>query len=299
MSVATNSAPPRDDILKFIDSHDVETLLDRLKAQVSNPDHHWYEPTWNRLLLNFVAVIRRGERSLSRVLELAILKRYGRDFLRDRQERYWLGELSEGSAELIFHERRAMRNVLLRQACDKETDCVVELGSGPGYHAFWFWLSGGPRDARYLAFEITQIGRLCTEILAKLEPQLSIEAHPYDFYTPDYSAIPSGLRHLVVYTAGAIEQIGVLPEEALTGFLDKAQRVTVIHWEPISWQFIERPTPADEAHRARCVELGYNQTLWPTLKKLEAEGRIVIEDFAPNVMGKIHHPAGFIRWRKA
>ncbi len=267
--------------------------MGRLKAEKGEHDHHWYEPTWYVELQRLTRAIESGERNLSRVLDLAVANRGNKNFFTERARRIWLGKMRAGPASLVFPERRAMRNALLHEACTPETDSIIDLGSGPGYHLFWFWLAGGPRDARYMAFEITKVGRLCTELLAKLGPGIRASAHAFDYYAPDYSPVPGGQRHIVVYTNGSIEQIGQLPEAALWDLTTKAKRVTFLHWEPVGWQIEDNPQ-----HKERCLKLGYNENLWPMLKKWEAEKRIVIDRTFPNIFGKDHHMAAFIQWRK-
>jgi hypothetical protein len=283
----------------FIAEQDLRNALARAAAAHTGPvDHHWYEPRWNERLQQLADLIEGGETSLARVFAFTEPGR-GEDPLGDGHEMIWMGERGPANPAVMAAQRRALLNAALLGACRPDTDSVVELGAGDGMNLFSFWLATGPRDASYLALEITGIGRLCTQLLARLEPAMRVSAYRFDYYAPDYTAVPEGQRHMLVFTHGSIEQIGELPRDALAGLLERADAVSGVHLEPVGWQLPGAENdPLAQTHRERCLRLGYNHNLWPLLSELERDGRIRIVRVRAHVSGKVKHPTTLIEWHK-
>lgn len=285
------------DALEFIIENDLPNALQRARAAHRGPvDHHWYEPRWDEYLQRVVRVIQAGETNLARVINRTTFGA-DRDALDEPQECVWFGERVPANPLVMGMQRRTVFNSVLHGACTPETDAIVELGAGNGVDLVGFWLAGGPHDAGYRALEITSTGRLCAELLGTLEPALRITADPFDFYAPDYRVLPGRLRHMLVVTSGAVEQIGRLPRAVLEGLLDRADAVTAVHFEPVGWQI---PGDGDraraDAHRTRCLSLGYNENFWGLLRELEDEGRIRIDRTVVDIFGKLKHPNALIQW---
>jgi hypothetical protein len=282
--------------LEFIVKHDIPNALARATAAHKGPiDHHWYEARWNRHLQKIAGLIQGGETELYRVIDRLRASREKRNVFTNLEERVWMGERVRMNPVLMSHQRRALINAVLFDACTPDTDTIVKLGSGDGMNLFEFWLTASPRDAGYMAFEIASTGRLTTELLGTLEPRMKVSAHYFDYYAPVYDAVPSGQTHMLVFTSGSIEQIRHLPKAVITGLLDKAEAVVGVHFEPVGWQLPEYDNPA---HRKRCLELGYNENLWPLLTELQQDSRIHIDRVVADVFGKIKHPTALIEWHK-
>jgi hypothetical protein len=284
--------------LDFIVEQDIRNALARVEAAHTGPaDHHWYEPRWDERLQKFANLIQSGETSLARVIAW-VAAGPDRDALGAGNDFIWMGERVSANPLLMGIQRRALFNSVLHARCGAETESVVELGAGDGMNLFAFWIAAAPRQARYMALEITSIGRLCTELLGKLEPDMRVSAHPFDYYAPTYDEIPDGQRHMLVFTSGSIEQIGELPREVIAGLLDKAESVSGVHFEPVGWQLSDVLDPLAESHRQRCLGLGYNQNLWALLNELQKDGRISIDRTIINIFGKLKHPSTLIEWHK-
>jgi hypothetical protein len=282
----------------FITEQDIPNALERAAAAHDGPvDHHWYEPRWNKRLQSIARMITSGETSLARVV--ANLMALDRDALEEVHDFIWLGDRVQSNPLLMGMQRRALFNSVLMRRCTPQPDSVIELGSGDGLNLFALWLAGAPRDARYMALEITSIGRLCTELLAQLEPGMRASAHAFDYYAPDYREIPDDQRHMLVFTSGSIEQIGTLPEAVIAELLGRAQTVTGVHFEPVGWQLLDESDPLATLHKERCLGLGYNENLWKILTDLQDEGRIRIDRLVPHIWGKVKHPSTLIEWHKS
>ena len=291
---------------EFIATHDVRNALARAAAAYNGPiDHHWYEPGWNVSLQKITDLVESGETELLRVVDrfrgTSLADGDGgmppkRNVFDDHgHEALWFGTRVRMKNTLMVHLKRALVNAVLYDACCADTESVVELGSGDGLNLFEFWLAASPRRARYMAFEIASTGRLCTELLATLEPRMRASAHAFDYYTPCYDDIPSGQKHMLVFTIMSIEQIAKLPKAALEGVLDKAAAVSGVHFEPVAWQLPEHDNPV---HKRGCFEHGYNQNLWSLLTELQQEGRISIDRVVVDLYGRPYHPTTLIQWHK-
>ncbi len=282
--------------VEFIARHDVRGALARAAAAYEGPvDHHWYEPVWDRQLQEIATLIESGETELLRVVDRIRASPEKRNVFTDVDERLWFGERLRMNRVLRSHLRHALINAVLYDACRDETESVVELGAGNGINLFEFWLTASPRRARYLAFEIASTGRLCTELMATLEPSMHVSAHAFDYRTPDYALIPNGQQHMLVFTTSSIEQVAELPRAVIDDLLGKADAVSGVHFEPVGWQLPEQDNPA---HRRLCTNRGYNQNFWSLLTEFQQAGRIAIDRTVVNIYGRINHPTTLIEWHK-
>ena len=286
-------------VLDFIREKDVANALSYAGDQFTREkDHHWYDPRWNKRLQRFRQIIEKGETDLARVIALATVGLEKEPFA-EHASYAWLGKVCMDNPVTMGGQRAALHRTLLLSAMTPETDAVVELGSGDGLNLFNLWMAGAPAKARYHALEITAIGRLCTELLGQLVPRMKVSAHPYDYFKPNYDEIPGGAKHMMVFSSGSIEQCDQLPEQVITGLLDKAETITGVHTEPVSWQM---PNDADphyvETHHQRCIEFGFNQNFWPLMQDLEKRGLLEITSTMPHIFGRAKHPYALITWRK-
>jgi hypothetical protein len=178
-------------------------------------------------------------------------------------------------------------------ACTPETTLVLELGSGPGYRVLGTWLAGGP-EALYVGAEYTAPGRDASELLAARDPQLRFRALPFDYYAPDLTSLGRH-RHAVVFTAHSVEQIPSLPASVIDAIRGVADSVTVLHFEPVGWQF-NGDTPGSSIAYAERHD--YNRNLVDLLLDQEAAGNIEILTSIRDVMA--NNPANstsLIAWR--
>jgi hypothetical protein len=292
--------------VEFIAAHDVRNALARAAAAYKGPvNRHWYEPGWNNRLQKITDLIESGETELLRVVDrfrgTSLVDGDGgrapkRNVFEDRgSERLWFGARVRMKQTLMVHLKRALINAVLYDACCADTESVVELGAGDGLNLFEFWLAASPRRARYMAFEIASTGRLCTELLATLEPRMRVSAHAFDYYSPRYDEIPNRQKHMLVFTVMSIEQIAKLPKAVIESLLDKAAAVSGVHFEPVAWQLPEHDNPV---HKRGCFAHKYNQNLWSLLTELQQEGRIAIDRVAVDLYGRTYHPTSLIQWHK-
>ena len=181
----------------------------------------------------------------------------------------------------------------LNEAFTPETDLIVELGAGWGWHILSCYARGGPAGARYVSAEYTEAGRRAASALAELAPELNFEAVPFDYHEPAFD-LPRG-RHAVVFTAHSIEQIPhVKPElfEALRGLAD---RVTCLHFEPVGWQVEGYSGEGSSKDYAEGHD--YTRNLVPTLTDEAASGRLSIDLIATDVFGiNPNNATTVIRW---
>ena len=203
---------------------------------------------------------------------------------------------------IAFEGYYALIAELVRQASIPETASIIELGSGAGYNLCRIWLSGGPRGIPYYACELTEAGRRCTEKFASLEADLSLIPVPFDYESPDYSAIPHGARHVVIFTSQGIEQIPNIKRKVFDKILDIADRITCLHFEPIGWQVSQGLDAGDAGavSAAYAEESDYNRNLWGVLRMLEDEGLIQIDMVERDLFGLVPiNSITVVRWQKS
>lgn len=157
-----------------------------------------------------------------------------------------------------------------------DVDVVIELGSGWGLQLFNLYLTGGPPDAHYIGGEFTAAGRRASEALAAREPALQFDAVPFDYHAPSLEV--RRYSSAVIFTAHSVEQIPTLPDNFLSFVKELAENVTVIHFEPIGWQF-------SDGESAYATEHDYNKNLVRLLQRAQTMGSIRIRHTAIDVIG--------------
>lgn len=167
-------------------------------------------------------------------------------------------------------------------------DAVIELGAGWARQLTGVWLAGGPRDATYVAAELTASGRRAATDLASREPALRFESVPFDYHQLEWS-LPV-YRRAVVFSAHSVEQAPLLPEGFVEFVGNLAEQVRTLHFEPIGWQIVGRD---DEYAR----EHDYNRNLYPLLMDAAAQERIRITDVLVDVVGlNPRNPTSLVAW---
>jgi hypothetical protein len=251
-----------------------------------------YESKWETVRDYAAAVVDSGERDLSRAVRLVEARE--RELSLEPQAGMALGTVVTLPRAAMTGARRDLIQRMIADACTPETGLVVELGSGGGMNLLNLHLWGGPR-VPYYALEPARSGRELTDLLAALDPGLDLTTLPYDYEGPDYTRLPAGSAHVLVFSVHSIEQVTELPHAAITGLLGLGERVTGLHFEPVGWQILDDPDPAsrDYALRQR-----YNRNLWPLLQELERAGELLIETVVPDLFGdKYKNPGTLIVWR--
>ncbi len=184
----------------------------------------------------------------------------------------------------------------IADATQADTDLILEMGSGFGWHILTAFTAGGPGGPTYVAAEYTEAGRRASERLAGLDDRLSFRAIAFDYHAPDFSALPHG-RHAVVFSAHSLEQIPHVRPELFAAIRGLAERVTVLHFEPVGWQ-IAPEYDGRGTSSAYAEEHDYTRDLVPALRAEEAAGRIAIDWIVPDVFGiNPRNSTTAIRWR--
>jgi len=292
------------DFLERLDSKRMqEQLDDEIASSAQFADKSLYQryPQYEKHWLNYVITIRdiilAGETNLSRVVKKV------EDALRIRrpiEKALILGKVNKVPSEIVWHWRDMQSLAFLTKYSDEDTDCVIEIGSGPALFLFKFWLTNGPLNASYYALEITQTGRLFTNILSYLESITSFRSLYFDYQKPDFSALRNKFKKVLVFSKGSVEQIPELPEELFSQLLSISNELTCVHFEPVGWQIVEpyKQNLRTRKHRKRCLKKNYNTDLWPLLQELESKRLITINEYLINLSGKADHPDTYISWTK-
>lgn len=254
---------------------------------------------WPEVLATITAIVEEGDVSLS--LAVARAARCERSSPRLNPRRVTLlGRPLEMPVSFAWggHYAAIMEEIIA--ACGSDTDCVVELGSGWGRNLFDLWLAGGPREAAYIACEITEAGRQCSRRLAALEPALDFKVLPFDFRDPDLTDIPGGKRKYIVFTVHSIEQIPCIEPAVFQKILGLGPAVEGLHFEPVGWQFRAETDSSGRngSSPAYAEKNDYNRNLWRVLEALANAGQIEILSAKPDVIGiNPENSTSFIHWR--
>lgn len=281
-----------------------------------------YEEHWGEVLRQARQIVAAEPGSLARAVNLCIATSAGRPrkvrWMRGRRVAAMIAgralppRLSPRCIDMIT---RIAITDLVAGYCDAGTQRIIELGSGWGTNLFYLWLGGGPKSADYVAMEYAEAGREVTQLLAGLEPNLSLAVRPFDYTRPDLSHFRSSARTLV-FTSYSIEQLTDLNDALFEELLAIPGLDRVVHVEPVSWQLLAESVfgplvgalsyvvppglsfEVDVRRRSRSTR--YNRDLVTKLRALERAGRIRIERIDKNYIGPNPlNPATAIVWRRA
>jgi hypothetical protein len=282
--------------------------LDSPKTREALAAHHaklgkkGYDAVWSQRIREIMAVIEGGETHLARVLALvAGASERLRGWSLETRTYVALSRLVElpSTAAQKLH-RGAITDAIL-SSCTKDTECVVEMGSGWGEHLFLLWLNGGPLGASYWALEPEAEGRKCSLILGTLEDAINLRTQYFNYEQPTFETLPAGLKDAVIYSVQSIEQVREVHPDLVARICDCAERVRVVHMEPVGWQMLSKSEfgEVEKRHRERCLSKRYNENLWSLLQAAQARGRIRITKSIPYFFGQDYNPTAFIAWEKA
>lgn len=299
-------------------------MIGGLKDGVRDPGavYDQYQDYWGQMMTKARAVIAAEPGNLARAISLstAAYAERGKKNRRLRGRRIdaiLLGRYlppmlppaaASGLVALAFSH-------ILRDYCTAETQRIVELGSGWGGNLFRLWLAGGPGRAEYVGCEYTEAGRDVNRLFADLEPALRMTSLPFDYLTPDLSALRSGADTLL-FTCHSIEQITEIGESLFDEILALPNIRRVVHLEPVGWQigrnsslgrlldiltWVVPPKVSREIDfRRRARKHRYNTNLIPLLRDLERRGRIRIERIEKDIVGANPlNPGTLIVWAPA
>lgn len=268
-----------------------------------------YERLWSGVLEKAQALIMKGETDLKR-LHLFMRRNLGAEFSDPHlAAKYRAHEAAKASTGFIYDHQLVKiyeadsRTVTLmtdavkmRAALDAfgpSVERIVEMGSGWGKTLFNLYLYGAPLGVEYHAMELTRNGRAVTDLIAKhCAPRIDMRTHFFNYFEPDFSSL-TGQKRTCFITHHSIEQVPHVGRELFERMLSVPGFHRCVHLEPCGFQmpgnswlksrfFLERPL---NARRMRSIEAdnrrfsenrGQNMNLYPILRDLEKEGRIVI-----------------------
>jgi hypothetical protein len=227
-------------------------------------------------------VEREPDPRLDRVLHgVARTQWFGAASLEDR-EHVFGGQVATVPTAVAFGGQSALVREQVLDACTDQTDLVLELGAGWGWHLLSAWIGGGPADATYVAAEYTEAGRRAATRLAALDPGLRFQAIPFDYYRPAFPEVDRA-RHAVVFSQHSIEQIPTLVPELFDAIRGLADSVTVLHFEPVGWQADQDGRSGSSSDYADHHD--YNRNLVASLREQDAKGSLELEWIRPEVVG--------------
>lgn len=222
-----------------------------------------YEDTWGQVLSMVDREIGRGVDSphdiVDRVTVELLEKTWTSSAFRGYYERLGIDCDSAGSpVERIAVRDGAYRRVPFHDPTDRmpvvsillnylrlqsdQVRCIVELGSGfgrnlLGLHDALIERSSVPVE--FHACELTSAGREATERFRRLDGNIDLTVHPFDYHEPDLSFL-EGRKDVLFFTAHSIEQVPELSQSVIDEMLARTKRCRCVHFEPVGWQYDER-----------------------------------------------------------
>lgn len=275
--------------------HSRESVVDSYPAGQKD-----YDKGWSNRLNKIMQYIEGGDRNIGEIFaRLRAFRMMGRWQADERVEFISFGQPATllGSSGFVYY-RHAVAETVIAAARD-DTVAVVELGSGNGESTFTIWSEGRLRRPRFYACEFSEAGRRTARILASLDPRLKLDARFFDFRRPSFEGMEVDKGHMVVFSTHSIEQVSEIPDTLIERICALAPEVTVLHFEPVGWQFA--PDPSVDfivKHKERCLKFNYNTNLWTLLKRYEERGSIEITQALPYFFGYTYNPICKIVWKK-
>ncbi len=285
-------------ILSLEDPPEVQEII---KAYHNSMDKKSYDHVWRERRDLIMSYLERGEDRLSRALA-RIRRAEERNRAMGLDLRRWI--VDDEALDLPWRPAAAAyRSAVVEAVMDAvtpQTSKIIETGSGWGEHLCNIYLEGGPAGATYYALELEKEGRICSLLLASLDPLFNLRAGFFDYRQPDYSMVEKDDGHTILLTAHSIEQVKDIHQDCLRVALTLSSRVTGVHFEPVGWQTHDRNDwrPWTQQHYERCQEKSYNTNLVSLLRAMEAEELIRIRIMKPNFIGLDYNPATLIVWEK-
>lgn len=229
-----------------------------------------YEKYWNNLL----TIIKNNENNDLNALWHKIveyeLKFNGNIKIYKYCKEYTINSIDEGY--------NFSRKPLLDLVNSNAFDAIMEFGSGWGRNLFYLMLKNAPRNIDYYAFELTNSGIMITDILKKKIPEYQIFTKTFDINNDEIN-LEKKYNNVLICTFWAIEQITVLNKNFFIHLLDKFDKITGIHIEPIGWQIDEkvRKNISQENRNLSLKSTYYNTNLFSIFQELEKDGMIKIK----------------------
>lgn len=129
---------------------------------------------------------------------------------------------------------------ILKGFISNETEWIIELGSGYGDKLLTLYHMLGKQAAKYqfAACEFTDLGLQLNERLIRMAGINNMQLHAFDYLKADYSWLPPG-ANVLVFTSHSIERIGLISGTFLERMFDRAEKTTVVHFEPVGWQRVK------------------------------------------------------------
>lgn len=268
-----------------------------------------YESHWSTTRTAIDAMLASGERDLARILSRLSYAPPDSNVIALSEIGYRLtgqpvrSPVCDGNLENRLFITQKMW--LLERSIPVGVTDIAELGSGSGNNLFALWLSGLSPEINFHALEYTATGRACAEKLAALVPQMKFHSTPFDYYKSTLDELRSA-KKLFVFSSYSIEQITFMPGDFFDRLLSLPNLDSVLHIEPVGWQYPLPPTAdaiaveVDRRMRKSSARKGYNQSLVPQLHALAKAGRIIIDEELPQFLAhRPDLPGTVIRYRPA
>ena len=277
----------------------------------------WWTETYDKVS----HVIESGELNLSRIIFYADFMhlisipgipekpRKTNKYIQDQQ----ILTHNNYSYEAIAQGVQCARIQEIVNTCDKNTERIIELGSGYGKNLFLLELNGAPREVEYHAYEFSPKARDLTKKIKDTTTFSKLRIKNFDYYNADFSNLDN--KPTVVFTNYSIEGIPQIDPALIEKISNIPGFQKCIHIEPIGWQikdtsWLDRKNEIfNLKNKIICKKIDFNTkrsysawantNLYTVLKEMQKDGAIKILKIIKNFNGKsLDTPGTVITWEK-
>ena len=176
---------------------------------------------------------------------------------------------------------------------------IIETGSGWGNYIFniYMYILKNKNNNIFYSLEYSDIGLECNNLLTQ-KINNDINVHFFDYYVPDLKFVLNKKNdNIFMYSIHSIEQVTILNIQYFYYLLNKFEKLTYLHIEPVGWQSsftdvsstfknltstymnVENIIERNKKEYKRCNKAKYNNNLLSILSILEKENKIKINKY--------------------
>lgn len=282
-----------------------------------------YEKVWETAYEQCKEIIDQGETDLSRIVT-RIRKQYRfkntseslrKKYIEDETSRKKTGYIVDRQLLSFYSINTKYQPLMLEplkivpiiDSCPEGVERIIELGSGWGRNLFKVWLNGGPKDATYLALDITKTGAKIADTITTATKNIDLRTHYFDYNNPDFSFL-TDYKKTVVFTNHSIEQIPFVKKELFEKILEIPGFLRCIHFEPVGFQIPGDSwlaVPRDISIMSRVDKLcanyaessNLNRNFYKTLRELEVNAKVLVRTVRKHYYsGRLENASSLIIW---
>jgi len=229
-----------------------------------------------------------------KVAALGLQKAYGHDMVR----RPFMGSPMWMRRDMCIPFHHFVLQHILAEQVHSDLDAVFEVGAGIGDTIAELATRNPHKHIEFYGGDISLRGIDCIKEFADILGLPTLRGIDFDITKPDFGFL-KGKKRILVFSQFALVYVNPFPEDFFPRLLDAVDEVTMLIFEPFSFALADEQPIQPIFSRERARAYGICENLWPCIRTLEKNGRIVIEEIIPDIIGKTTFSASsLVRFRK-